>query len=265
MAVGVLSQSANAQSSQNLSIISPANETVVQPGQTIHVAVAAANQLLIVDEMIVGTGTLSSSQIQSPAAQLVFDVTIPSNIDSGRYYITAVGVLNAGGIAKSPSVSIIVPVAGTISSLDVSNNPLVLRAPGVQIPLDVTGIIDSNNLAISPMFLTFVSSNPNVATVDVNGVVSAQGPGQAQISVSYTGSTSISTVANVEVLGGKRGDLNGDGRVDTADINILTSLLNTPAHGPNDARDVNHDGVINALDARILVTLCTYPRCAAHP
>jgi hypothetical protein len=60
------------------------------------------------------------------------------------------------------------------------------------------------------------------------------------------------------------GDLNGDGKADIDDLNILNSYLNTPASGPNDARDLNHDGVINALDARILTTLCTYARCATH-
>jgi len=60
------------------------------------------------------------------------------------------------------------------------------------------------------------------------------------------------------------GDLNGDGQVDKSDLNILMDALNTPANGPNDARDLNHDGVINALDARILVTLCTHPGCAVQ-
>jgi sugar lactone lactonase YvrE len=62
-----------------------------------------------------------------------------------------------------------------------------------------------------------------------------------------------------------RGDVNGDGQVDKVDLGLIMEALNTPANGPNDPRDLNHDGVINLLDARILVTLCTYPGCAVSP
>jgi len=61
------------------------------------------------------------------------------------------------------------------------------------------------------------------------------------------------------------GDLNGDGQVDSNDLNILDSFLNTSVTYSKDPRDLNHDSVINALDARILTTFCTYPRCATHP
>lgn len=61
------------------------------------------------------------------------------------------------------------------------------------------------------------------------------------------------------------GDVNGDGKIDKLDIGLVTQALNTPANGPYDPRDLNHDGVINLLDARILVTLCTFPGCATSP
>lgn len=62
-----------------------------------------------------------------------------------------------------------------------------------------------------------------------------------------------------------RGDVNGDGQVDIVDLDLVMNALNTTASGPHDLRDLNHDGVINVLDARILVTLCTYPGCATSP
>jgi hypothetical protein len=57
-------------------------------------------------------------------------------------------------------------------------------------------------------------------------------------------------------------DLNGDGVIDQRDINMINTMLNTPATGPNDPMDLNHDGVINVLDERILITQCTQPGCA---
>jgi hypothetical protein len=59
-------------------------------------------------------------------------------------------------------------------------------------------------------------------------------------------------------------DVNGDGQIDKQDISLITSVLNTPAAGPTDTRDANKDGIINALDARICVTKCTYAGCAVN-
>jgi hypothetical protein len=58
------------------------------------------------------------------------------------------------------------------------------------------------------------------------------------------------------------GDLNADGIVDIKDLEILQKVLNTNANGPTDIRDLNHDGRLNALDMRILVTKCTHYQCA---
>jgi hypothetical protein len=60
------------------------------------------------------------------------------------------------------------------------------------------------------------------------------------------------------------GDIDRDGDVDLNDLNIVLVARNTPASGPDDSRDLNHDGTIDALDARILTTLCTRPRCATQ-
>lgn len=58
-------------------------------------------------------------------------------------------------------------------------------------------------------------------------------------------------------------DLDGDGDVDSNDIKIVTSALNTVASSL-DQRDVNGDGTINALDARALTLQCTRTGCATQ-
>ena len=57
-----------------------------------------------------------------------------------------------------------------------------------------------------------------------------------------------------------QGDLNDDGIVDMADLNIILSHRDHPASVCTKC-DLDGDGMITALDARKLVLLCTCPRC----
>jgi hypothetical protein len=56
-----------------------------------------------------------------------------------------------------------------------------------------------------------------------------------------------------------RGDLDGDEIVDRNDLNLLVASRNQPAVNSEDPRDLDGDGMITVLDARILVTLFTVP------
>ena len=56
------------------------------------------------------------------------------------------------------------------------------------------------------------------------------------------------------------GDLNGDKQVDVDDLQLLMQRLHRLAD-PNDPADLDYDGLITVLDARILVTLCTKALC----
>lgn len=56
-----------------------------------------------------------------------------------------------------------------------------------------------------------------------------------------------------------RGDIDGDGVINRTDLAVITSALNKQASGPYDLRDLDRDGRITVLDARILVTLFTRP------
>lgn len=59
------------------------------------------------------------------------------------------------------------------------------------------------------------------------------------------------------------GDLDGDRDVDQLDVTLLTAARNRPASGPTDPMDLDRNGVINALDVRKQILLCTRLRCQA--
>lgn len=59
-----------------------------------------------------------------------------------------------------------------------------------------------------------------------------------------------------------RGDWDGDGDVDINDVRGLMMAVQRRLPVDN-AFDLNNDGVVNLLDARVMMTLCTRTRCAA--
>ena len=59
-------------------------------------------------------------------------------------------------------------------------------------------------------------------------------------------------------------DFDADGDVDRVDTAAITAARNQNASGPQDPRDVDHDGRITVLDARTCATRCTRPLCATQ-
>ena len=114
--------------------------------------------------------------------------------------------------------------------------------------------------------VSYASSNTRVAAIVGVGGVRAVAPGLAIINVTFNGEPrgailTKSVRVSVSVFE-QRGDLDGDNDVDQDDLSILLKALNTLSTGPGDPRDLNADGKIDAVDARILTNLCSRPRCA---
>jgi len=56
-------------------------------------------------------------------------------------------------------------------------------------------------------------------------------------------------------------DINGDGYVDSNDIDLITESFGTPVFGANDPRDANGDGTIDKLDANFCTSKCNQSGC----
>jgi probable HAF family extracellular repeat protein len=110
------------------------------------------------------------------------------------------------------------------------------------------------------------SSDTNVARIDSLGLATAAGVGRTTITARAGFSVVAQAVLNVGTSPRQRGDLNGDGQIDTADVAILMRDLNKTVEESacGESCDLDGDGRITVLDARILSTLCTRARCATR-
>jgi hypothetical protein len=242
---------------QSLIISAPTSGTKVVPGQTITIQVSAAGASFAAVQVIGEDIGVTAPQGGPPYS---FTLTIPSDV-IGQKSITALGIVALENGVFSPSVMVDSETTANATALNVNYSQIRFRYPGQQMPLDVTGAFDDgSNLDVTrSSFVSYAAADSGIASVDANGVVTAVGPGVTTVSVTY----GIQS-ARIQVIVPKsiRGDLNGDGRVDQDDVNIILAALNASTTGRFDARDLNGDGVIDILDAKILVSLCTVSGCS---
>jgi hypothetical protein len=219
------------------------------------------------------TATVSQTNPLTAPSQ----VTVPNVVGDSQAAASSALVainLSVGTITQQASSS--VPVGEVISQIPAagasvspqSSVALVLssRPAGVEVPNVVgqTQTTAADTLAMVGLSVGTVTQQASPATCSVGCTVSASVPvGEVSSQSPTAGSLAPdqSAVNLVLSTGPLRGDLNLDGEIDKLDLALITKALNTPASGPADPRDLNHDGVINVLDARILATLCSHAGC----
>ena len=166
-------------------------------------------------------------------------------------------------IVYASPVTINVETSRAVTALEVGSKGISFRFAGGQRTIWVNGTFEGGDkLSITDSSKTvFASANPNVAAVSGNGTVTATGGGSTIITVRYeTQAVQIPVTVPVTI----RGDLDGNKDVTQDDVNILLASIQAGVvpTGPFDARDLNSDGVIDQADLDILRSLCTRPNCA---
>jgi Dockerin type I domain len=194
-------------------------------------------------------------------------IRIPKNF-TGPSKMKALCRTTENQLISSPIVSFVVDSGVEYSALKAEPSWLTFAYTGRQMSLMIEGTAADGqriNVTKSPR-VSITSDNPGIAAVGtsdrgVTAQVTAMGPGSTTIRA-RSGQAEVDIKVSVPKL--IPGDLKGHGRVDMNDLGELKMWLNRPATGPNDARDLNHDGKIDEQDVEILKSLCTYPNCVTH-
>ena len=185
LAAVMVAASARAQQTR-VHFVSPAAGTVVHPGQTVTIAVAADSS--VAKLALLGQHPLPVSQVVAPglgvAQPFEFQLKIPSDIRPGPYRVTAIGSL-AGGEPVSESLVLNVEKAEEPTRIWAKPSTILFSAAGERIPVRVLGAFgDGSQEALTKSSkTTYTSADPNVATVSADGLVTAVGPGKTSIQV----------------------------------------------------------------------------------
>ncbi len=195
-AIATVSFSATSTRAQQdpIHILSPANDTVVQPGQTIKVSVTAdtsVEKLVVTGQHSLGVaqvvsqpGAANVARGQGDSTPVQFLLTIPAQIRPGVYRVTAIGT-TSGGTVESQSIAL--DVEKSEEPTKIWTEPSVIQSihPGDRIPIRVLGAFaDRSEEELTKSNKTqFASADPHVATVAPDGVVTGVAPGKTFIQI----------------------------------------------------------------------------------
>lgn len=171
----------------SLRITSPADGTVVHPGDTLIVVVDVSPptgtfQLVFV----VGFDPIGFSKEALNAPPYRFTLNIPRSISPRKYPLTASGFTSPGHPVSSDPI--VIAVEREDSPLEISVYPIVADFIMDQKRyLQVTGrYADGTEADLTQSSqISYVSSAPGIATVGPQGIVTPVAPGSARITITY--------------------------------------------------------------------------------
>mgnify|MGYP000948650467 CR=1 FL=1 len=217
---------------ENILVLSPDEETGIEEGK---VRIIAANNGGIAGDSIV--------------LKLKFRTKGEAG-ESGRISVTRAELGTAEGKVIDAEGSVLdVTIAGIpVEGVSLDRTELKFSKSGASEKL--TAVVTPENATNKSV--TWSSSNPEVAVVDQNGVVTAVGNGTAIITVvtedgNYTATCEVTVVI---------GDLNGNGRTDIGDLAIAAYYYNTTgedAEWPQaQIADLDNDGDVDIVDLAVI-------------
>lgn len=167
----------------SLKIVAPGAGTPVSPGGTVTVAVEASDGFRPERVVIIGAGDVAMRD-EPP---FIAEFSIPAQA-IGTLQFSALGIDEHGGTLTAGPVLLPVVSSARLVSMGVLDGDAILQGPGSKQRLTVLGTYDDGiqrNISSPSLGTVYASSNPNVATVTSDGLVTGTGPGIATITVRH--------------------------------------------------------------------------------
>lgn len=177
-----------------IQILSPASGLVVHPGQTVTITLAASSsvqKLVVVGQHPLGMARLAPggvagivAQGQGDARAQQFLLTIPIGIQPGIYRVTALGRTSDGPV-ESDGLALTVERPDEPTRIWAEPSSIQFTHVGDRVPLRVLGAFaDGTQTQLTRSRGTkFTSSDPHVASITADGVVTAVGEGRTSIRI----------------------------------------------------------------------------------
>ncbi len=171
----------------SLRITSPADGATVHPGETLTVTVDVSPPKGVFDTVLVGGSTpIGNGKEALNAPPYKFTIQIPSGITPTKYFLAAKGITSSKEFVYSEPIDILVERVGSPVSIVVY--PTVADFTMEQKRyLQVTGRYKDNTTADLTQSdrIKYVSSAPQIATVNAQGIITPVAPGSGKITIAY--------------------------------------------------------------------------------
>lgn len=165
--------------SKGIVITAPHPGTILVPGQTVHVVVAPLAGKTLNRVLITARG-VAVRDLQSPFS---VDLVVPPDT-VGDFTLVALGANKNGDYFTGDPVALTVTPTAQLQSLEIVPSEVVLPRVGKSIQLTVVGHYGDSvdrNLSRPNLGTTYLTTDPDIATVSTIGVVTAVGPGTTTV------------------------------------------------------------------------------------
>ena len=230
--------------------------TVIPPKAT-DVQVTPASIELLPGQAATLTATVQPSYVNQTVVWQSQNQNIATVDQQGRVTAHAVGqttitatTTEAAQLSATCQVTVSPILA---SSVRLSQTAAIVK-PGAVFSLTMTILPENATCNV----VDWVSSDPQVATVDAQGTVTVHKRGTAIVSATTTDGTQLRSSCLVAV--DYQPDINGDGEYDVVDVNHCINVMLGKTSDPDiaDKADVNGDGVTDISDVNMIINALLY-------
>ncbi|WP_163853667.1 S-layer homology domain-containing protein [Paenibacillus elgii] len=176
------------------------NGTTLQASITVPIAAPTG---VATDNVTSTSATVNWNAVQGAQSYNIYDngKLIASGVTDTRYTVTGLKPgTNHNFTVSAVSNGIESPASGATGATTTTMRDLVVSpvnytlVPGATHQTQATAVYLDESIKDVTKKATYVSSNPDIVSVDANGVITAKAPGTAVITVTYDGKTATETI-----------------------------------------------------------------------